>query len=164
MVSAAAAAGQAAGGLLLGNLMHIKQLLLPSLHAGCYFWELACAGIRTSESAAVSGRERLHAGDSLSMANSAGGYIPHTVTVPGDSSSSGIAYDGNTSDGTYGDPLLMVAPDAASSEAPTTACPYPASAATTNTRRSTKYDADGRGSGISSEVPVFFSESFLGES
>jgi RHS repeat-associated protein len=64
------------------------------------------------------------------QANSAAGYVPQTVTVSGDSSSSGIVYDGSTSDGTYGDPLLMVAPDAASSEAPTTACPYPASAAT----------------------------------
>jgi RHS repeat-associated protein len=64
------------------------------------------------------------------QANTAAGYVPQNVTVPGDSSSSGIVYDGNSSSATYGDPLLMVAPDAASSAAPTTACPYPASAST----------------------------------
>ena len=59
-------------------------------------------------------------------------YLPETVTptVPGDSSSAGFIYDTTSGDATYGDPLLMVAPDAASSAAPTTACPYPASAST----------------------------------
>jgi YD repeat-containing protein len=64
------------------------------------------------------------------QANSAAGYVPQTVTVPGDSNSAGLLYDGNTADGTYGDPLLMVAPDAASAQPSTTACPYPASAST----------------------------------
>lgn len=66
----------------------------------------------------------------FAQANSAAGYVPKTVTVPGDSSSAGFVYDGSTSDGTYGDPLLMVAPDAASSQPSTAACPYPASAST----------------------------------
>lgn len=57
-------------------------------------------------------------------------YQPVTVTVPGDSSSAGFIYDTTSGDATYGDPLLMVAPDAASSAAATTACPYPASAST----------------------------------
>ncbi len=64
------------------------------------------------------------------QSGSAAGYVPETITVPGDASSAGIVYDGSASDGTYGDPLLMVAPDAASSAASTTACPYPAAAST----------------------------------
>jgi RHS repeat-associated protein len=64
------------------------------------------------------------------QANSAAGYVPTTVTVPGDASSAGFVYDGNTSSGTYGDPLLMVAPDPASTQPPTTACPYPAQSST----------------------------------
>lgn len=59
-----------------------------------------------------------------------GDYSPTTVTVPGDTSSAGFIYDTTSSDATYGDPLLMVAPDGASSEVSTTACPYPASAST----------------------------------
>jgi RHS repeat-associated protein len=64
------------------------------------------------------------------QANSAAGYVPRTVTRPGDASSAGFVYDPSTTDGTYGDPLLMVAPDPASTLAPTTACPYPVSAST----------------------------------
>ena len=64
------------------------------------------------------------------QANTFAGYVPQTVTVPGDASSAGFVYDGNTTDGTYGDPLLMVAPDPASTQPSTTACPYPASAST----------------------------------
>jgi len=66
----------------------------------------------------------------FAQANSAAGYVPKTVTIPGESSSAGFVYDGTTTDGTYGDPLLMVAPDAASAQPSTTACPYPASAST----------------------------------
>jgi RHS repeat-associated protein len=61
-------------------------------------------------------------------------YLPQTVTPTGTGTgatgSTGIDYDGNSSDASYGDPVLIVAPDAASTEAPTTACPYPASAST----------------------------------
>ena len=57
-------------------------------------------------------------------------FLPVTVTVPGDPSSAGFIYDTTSTDATYGDPLLMVAPDAASSSASTTACPYPASSST----------------------------------
>ena len=57
-------------------------------------------------------------------------FLPVTVTVPGDASSAGFVYDTTSTDATYGDPLLMVAPDAASSAASTTACPYPASSST----------------------------------
>lgn len=57
-------------------------------------------------------------------------YQPSTVTVQGEASSTGIAYDSTSTDATYGKPLLMVAPDAASTSPPTTACPYPASAST----------------------------------
>lgn len=55
-------------------------------------------------------------------------YAPATVTVPGDPSSAGFVYDTNSSDAIYGDPLLIVAPDAASSSSSTNTCPYPASA------------------------------------
>ena len=51
-------------------------------------------------------------------------YAPSTITSPGSTSSTGIVYN------SAGDPLLVVAPDAASSEAPTTACPSPASSST----------------------------------
>jgi RHS repeat-associated protein len=51
-------------------------------------------------------------------------YAPSTVTSPGTTSSTGIVYN------SAGDPLLVVAPDAASSAAPTTACPSPASSST----------------------------------
>jgi hypothetical protein len=57
-------------------------------------------------------------------------YVPQTVTPLGTAGSAGIDYDGTTTDASYGDPMLMVAPDAASSEPSTTACPYPASAST----------------------------------
>lgn len=51
-------------------------------------------------------------------------FIPTTITSPGTTSSTGIVYNSS------GQPMLMVAPDAASSEAPTTACPSPASSST----------------------------------
>ena len=51
-------------------------------------------------------------------------YAPSTITSPGTTSSTGIVYN------SAGDPVLVVAPDAASSEAPTTACPSPASSST----------------------------------
>jgi RHS repeat-associated protein len=51
-------------------------------------------------------------------------YAPSTVTSPGTTSSTGIVYNSS------GNPLLLVAPDAASSEAPTTACPSPVSSST----------------------------------
>lgn len=57
-------------------------------------------------------------------------YVPQSVSAPGDASTAGFVYDPSTTDGTYGDPLLMVAPDPASTAAPTTVCPYPASAST----------------------------------
>jgi RHS repeat-associated protein len=66
----------------------------------------------------------------FAQAASGGAYLPKTVTVPGTASSAGFIYDTSSGDVTYGDPLLMVAPDAASSSASTTACPYPASAST----------------------------------
>jgi hypothetical protein len=57
-------------------------------------------------------------------------YVPQTVTRLGAAGSAGIVYDGTSTDASYGDSVLMVAPDAASSEPSTTACPYPASAST----------------------------------
>jgi RHS repeat-associated protein len=57
-------------------------------------------------------------------------YVPATINEPGDTSSAGIIYDTNSADLTYGNPLLIVAPDAASSSPSTTACPYPASGST----------------------------------
>ncbi|MBR7826249.1 hypothetical protein KDK95_08050 [Actinospica sp. MGRD01-02] len=51
-------------------------------------------------------------------------YAPSTITSPGTTSSTGIVYN------SAGDPVLVVAPDAASSSAPTTACPSPASSST----------------------------------
>jgi RHS repeat-associated protein len=51
-------------------------------------------------------------------------YAPSTITSPGTTSSTGIVYN------SAGAPLLVVAPDAASSAAPTTACPSPASSST----------------------------------
>jgi RHS repeat-associated protein len=57
-------------------------------------------------------------------------YVPQTVTPLGAAGSAGIVYDGTSTDASYGDPVLMVAPDGASSEPSTTACPYPASAST----------------------------------
>ncbi|MBR7833794.1 hypothetical protein KDL01_10990 [Actinospica durhamensis] len=51
-------------------------------------------------------------------------YVPATITSPGTTSSTGIVYNSS------GDPVLVVAPDAASSSAPTTACPSPASSST----------------------------------
>jgi YD repeat-containing protein len=59
-----------------------------------------------------------------------GAYLPQTVTPAGSAGSTGIVYDGTSSDASYGDPLLVVAPDPASSQPPATACPYPASAST----------------------------------
>jgi RHS repeat-associated protein len=57
-------------------------------------------------------------------------YRPQTVTQAGEAGTTGIVYDTTSGDASYGDPLLMVAPDAASTKAPTSACPYPAAAAT----------------------------------
>jgi len=59
-------------------------------------------------------------------------YTPATVSTPGSTSSAGYVYDQVTSDASYGDPLLALAPDASlSSSTPVaTACPYPASAST----------------------------------
>ena len=51
-------------------------------------------------------------------------YLPSTITSPGTTSSTGIVYNSS------GNPLLVVAPDAASSSAPTTACPSPVSSST----------------------------------
>lgn len=51
-------------------------------------------------------------------------FVPTTITSPGTTSSTGIIYNSS------GQPLLIVAPDAASSSAPTTACPSPASSST----------------------------------
>jgi RHS repeat-associated protein len=51
-------------------------------------------------------------------------YAPSTITSPGTTSSTGIVYD------SAGNPILVVAPDAASSATPTTACPSPASSST----------------------------------
>jgi len=59
-----------------------------------------------------------------------GTYLPQTVTPAGSAGATGIVYDGTSSDASYGDPLLVVAPDPASTQAPATACPYPASAST----------------------------------
>ena len=53
-----------------------------------------------------------------------GDFVPSTITSPGTTSSTGIVYN------SAGEPLLIVAPDAASSQAPTTACPSPASSST----------------------------------
>ena len=58
-------------------------------------------------------------------ASSATLYTPSTVTSPGTTSSTGYVYDA-----TSGKPLLIVAPDAASSSPSTTACPSPPSAGT----------------------------------
>jgi RHS repeat-associated protein len=66
----------------------------------------------------------------LTPSPTAGTYLPSTVTPAGTAGSTGITYDGTSSDASYGDPLLMVAPDPASTMAPTTACPYPASGST----------------------------------
>jgi RHS repeat-associated protein len=57
-------------------------------------------------------------------------YTPTTATSPGSSKAAGYVYDAVSTDANYGKPLLMVAPDAASSAAPTTACPSPASSTT----------------------------------
>ena len=51
-------------------------------------------------------------------------YVPATITSPGTTSSTGIVYNSS------GNPVLVLAPDAASSSAPTTACPSPASSST----------------------------------
>ena len=51
-------------------------------------------------------------------------YAPATMTSPGTTSSTGIVYN------TAGDPVLVVAPDAATTAAPTSACPSPASSST----------------------------------
>ena len=55
-------------------------------------------------------------------------YTPATVTSPGTTSTTGYVYDA-----TSGKPLLVVAPDAATSRASTTACPAPASSSTWTT-------------------------------
>jgi RHS repeat-associated protein len=66
------------------------------------------------------------AGDVTAFGYSTAGadYVPSTITSPGTTASTGIVYNSS------GAPLLVVAPDAASSAAPTTACPSPASAST----------------------------------
>jgi RHS repeat-associated protein len=66
----------------------------------------------------------------FAQAATGGASLPQTITQPGGASSTGIVYDSTSGDATYGDPLLLVAPDAASSQPPTTACPYPASGST----------------------------------
>jgi RHS repeat-associated protein len=55
-------------------------------------------------------------------------YLPTSVTKPGSAKSTGYIYDPN-SDATQGKLMLMVAPNAATSTANTTACPYPATSA-----------------------------------
>jgi RHS repeat-associated protein len=59
-------------------------------------------------------------------------YTPSNVSIPGTSRSTGYIYDTNHSDASYGDPLLMVGPNPnlAQGTSSTSACPYPASAAT----------------------------------
>ncbi|MGW1562866.1 RHS repeat-associated core domain-containing protein [Streptomyces sp. NPDC002144] len=52
-------------------------------------------------------------------------YLPATVNQPGSAKATGFIYDPN-SGATQGKLMLMVAPNAASSQAATTACPYPA--------------------------------------
>jgi RHS repeat-associated protein len=70
-------------------------------------------------------------GNVTSFSNVSGSdYAPTTETTPGSASATGIVYDENASDPSYGDPVLMVAPDAASTAAPTTACPSPPSSTT----------------------------------
>ena len=59
-----------------------------------------------------------------------GEYLPHTVTQPSSTSSTGYVYDTASSDSTYGDLMQEVAPDAASTSPSTTVCPYPATSAT----------------------------------
>jgi RHS repeat-associated protein len=58
---------------------------------------------------------------------SSSSYVPTTITTPGTAKSVGYVYDAT------GRPLLVVAPDAASSAPSTTACPSPASASTWTT-------------------------------
>ncbi|MET7694889.1 RHS repeat-associated core domain-containing protein [Streptomyces sp. NPDC005483] len=52
-------------------------------------------------------------------------YLPATVTQPGSAKATGFIYDPN-SGATQGKLMLMVAPNAASSQPATSACPYPA--------------------------------------
>jgi RHS repeat-associated protein len=59
-----------------------------------------------------------------------GPYLAQSITQPGTASSAGTVYDSTSTDASYGKPVLEVAPDPASTSAPTTACPYPASAST----------------------------------
>ncbi|MGD0561220.1 MAG: DUF6531 domain-containing protein, partial [Streptosporangiaceae bacterium] len=59
----------------------------------------------------------------FTAASSGNVYSPTTVTTPGTSSSAGYVYDETSTDAAYGKPVLMVAPDAASSEPSTEACP-----------------------------------------
>jgi len=66
----------------------------------------------------------------LPAGGTAGVYLPTTVTQPSSASSTGFVFDGKSGDTTYGQVMLAVAPDAASSQPSTTACPYPASAST----------------------------------
>jgi YD repeat-containing protein len=59
-------------------------------------------------------------------------YTPTQVSAPGNSQSVGYIYDATKTDASYGNPLLVVAPDAAlaAGTSNTTACPYPASSST----------------------------------
>lgn len=59
-------------------------------------------------------------------------YTPSQITQPGTSRSVGYIYDPTGSDASYGQPLLMLAPNPnlPSGTSSTTACPYPASAST----------------------------------
>jgi RHS repeat-associated protein len=65
-------------------------------------------------------------------ANAPSLYTPSQVTVPGTSRSAGYIYDATTTDASYGDPLLMVGPNAnlAQGTSSTSACPNPPSAST----------------------------------
>ncbi len=61
-----------------------------------------------------------------------GKYLPSTVTQPNGTGSTGYVYDAGSGDSSYGQLMLAVAPDAnaPAGTASTTACPYPAAAAT----------------------------------
>jgi RHS repeat-associated protein len=60
----------------------------------------------------------------FSYSSGVGNYVPTTITSPGTASSTGIVYN------TAGHPLLVVAPDPASTSASTTVCPNPPSSST----------------------------------